>query len=66
MKAVMNGQRLSVLFEAQTHSELPLADVEAIYLPHKYQAPPTDVLKSRCADVYELANRYGWAVMFCS
>ncbi|KAL0042209.1 hypothetical protein WJX77_006210 [Trebouxia sp. C0004] len=62
MKAVMAAQSLSVLFEAQIHSQLSLADVEALYLPQEYKVPNTHVLRSRLAVAEELSRMYGWQV----
>lgn len=65
MKAVMAAQPLSVLFEAQIHSQLSLADVEALYLPQEYKVPNTHVLRSRLAVAKQLSRMYGWQVRFC-
>lgn len=62
-KAVMAAQPL--LFEAQIHSQLSLADVEALYLPQEYKVPNTHVLRSRLAVAEELSRMYGWQVRFC-
>lgn len=64
-KAVMAAQPLSVLFEGQIHSQLSLADVEALYLPQEYKVPNTHVLRSRLAVAEELSRMYGWQVRFC-
>ena len=66
MDAVMAFRPLSVLFEAQIHSEMLLADAEAIYLPQAYKAPSTHTLRSRFARAHELADRYDRQVRFCS
>lgn len=65
MNAVMAAQPLSLLFEAQIHSQLLLANVEALYLPPEYKVPITHVLRSRLAVAEELSRRYGWQVRFC-